>query len=51
MITIYRCTAGAVDCNKKRNGLHGFTVCVDDDKFKGSEGKPCSFLKPLKVEE
>jgi hypothetical protein len=51
MVTIFRCTAGAVDCVKKRNGLQGFMVCSDDDKFKGADGKPCPFLKPLKVEE
>ena len=47
---LYVCMAGATDCNKKRNGLFGFTVCYDDDKFKGADGKPCPFLKPLKVD-
>jgi hypothetical protein len=50
MVTLFVCTAGATDCVKKRNGLYGFTVCADDNKFKGADGKACSFLKPLQVE-
>lgn len=50
-VNIFRCIAGAVDCDKKRNGLFGFTVCAEKDTFKGADGKPCPFLKPLKVEE
>ena len=50
MKVLFVCRAGATDCNKKRNGLYGFTVCVDDDKFKGTDGEPCKFLQSLKVE-
>lgn len=50
-VTVFRCIAGAVDCAKKRNGQFGFTVCVDDDKFKDLNGEACNFLKVLKVEK